>query len=310
MKLLDLTNKKISPNSKLIKQSNSFSNHKKEINDNINFQEIHIKENEIEEKSNYNNNILVKNGMSKEIYERLKNENVNFIQTLLRLKEKNANVNNLKCPFITPEKPNNYLNKLLNKSTNNKSNNSIYKKCSIQITPLNKIIREKDIPIKITTSLRKNNLLENKKQSNNKSEIIYPKKPTILKNNNNNNKLINVNKTIDINSSNILNKNSITKKVIKQRTLSAVPNQKQIDKINKLVNSKNKRNQDFKSYNSLNNTNSTGVTNLSINPNNEIPSAVINLFDDCTSEFDYKDNVTKKMNKYQFKQKRLCNNNF
>ena len=263
MKLLDLTNKKISPNSKLIKQSNSFSNHKKEINDNINFQEIHIKENEIEEKSNDNNNILVKNGMSKEIYERLKNENVNFIQTLLRLKEKNANVNNLKCPFITPEKPNNYLNKLLNKSTNNKSNNSIYKKCSIQITPLN-----------------------------------------------NNNKLINVNKTIDINSSNILNKNSITKKVIKQRTLSAVPNQKQIDKINKLVNSKNKRNQDFKSYNSLNNTNSTGVTNLSINPNNEIPSAVINLFDDCPSEFDYKDNVTKKMNKYQFKQKRLCNNNF
>ena len=32
------------------------------------------------------NRILIKNGMDKEIYERLKNENVTFIKTLLRLK--------------------------------------------------------------------------------------------------------------------------------------------------------------------------------------------------------------------------------
>lgn len=312
MKLLDLNPSKnsLSMNSKIIKQSNSFSNtNYNEIEDNIKLKENIIGKNEKDEISkNKDNDILINNGMSKEIYERLKKENVNFIQTLLRLKEKTINGKNTN-PCITPQKPNNHLNKVLNKSINNKSNNSMFKKCPIQITPLNKIIRKKEIPIKITSSLRKNDILENKKQSVNKSEIIYPKKTTKLQNNINS-KIINVNKTINVNNCNIIKKNSIEKKVIKQRTLSAVPNQKQIEKINKLVNSKNRRNQDIKIFNSLNNTNSTGVTNVSINPNNEIPSAVINLFEDFPIEIESKDNVSKKMNKYQFKQKKASNSNF
>ena len=84
-------------NSKLMVQSNSsialqhythiISNEekiKKEIEDMENKKNEEIKLNF--QQTNSDNTVLIENGMNKEIYERLKNENINFIQTLLRLK--------------------------------------------------------------------------------------------------------------------------------------------------------------------------------------------------------------------------------
>ena len=74
-------------------------------------------------------------------------------------------------------------------------------------------------------------------------------------------------------------KNENSKKMLKQRTLSGVPNKKQIEKISKFIRINNKRNKTLREsqikYISLSH-NSTGLTN----PICEIPSAVINLFDD------------------------------
>ena len=71
-------------------------------------------EDKIENKENNN-----PNGMNKEIYDRLKNEKIDFIQTLLRLKQKMANENINK----TPEKQKYELNKNLNKSLTENRNN-------------------------------------------------------------------------------------------------------------------------------------------------------------------------------------------
>ena len=76
---------------------------------------------------NDENRILIENGMDKEIYERLKNENVTFIKTLLRLKSKMASQKNNQ----TPEKNNSHEIKGLNiSSTENKRfkrNNNVKK---------------------------------------------------------------------------------------------------------------------------------------------------------------------------------------
>ena len=319
MKLLGLNyinnNSSTPTNSKLINQSSSFiTNNYKMKFDNIKNESII--ENNISQKGiedNSYNNILINNGMSKEVYERLKNENINFIQTLLRLKEKTAISNNNKNQCDIPEQSNPSINKKVNESINNKTNESIFKKCTIPIKTLKHMVRKKEVPIKITKDIRKTNLQKNKNKFNNKSEILYHKKTLTFSNNLNNISINNFN--INNNSTNKFEKKStknLSKIVVKQRTLSAIPNKKQIEKINILINGKNRRNKDIKSenvnrVNSLNNTNSTGITNLSINPNNEIPSAVINLFDD-ENENEKKENVFKKINKYQFKQKKFGQN--
>ncbi len=319
MKLLGLNyinnNSSTPTNSKLINQSSSFiTNNYKMKFDNIKNESII--ENNISQKGiedNSYNNILINNGMSKEVYERLKNENINFIQTLLRLKEKTAISNNNKNQCDIPEQSNPSINKKVNESINNKTNESIFKKCTIPIKTLKHMVRKKEVPIKITKDIRKTNLQKNKNKFNNKSEILYHKKTLTFSNNLNNISINNF--KINNNSNNKFEKKStknLSKIVVKQRTLSAIPNKKQIEKINILINGKNRRNKDIKSenvnrVNSLNNTNSTGITNLSINPNNEIPSAVINLFDD-ENENEKKENVFKKINKYQFKQKKFGQN--
>ena len=320
MKLLDLNyinnNSSTQTNSKFINQSNSFitNNYKLKID---NIKNESIKENNISQKGieeNSNKNILINNGMSKEVYERLKNENINFIQTLLRLKEKTAISKNNKNQFEKPEQYNPHINKILNESINNKTNDSIFKKCTIPIKTLKHMVRKKEAPIKITKDIRKTNLQKNKRKFNNKSEILYHKKSITFSNNPNNISINSYNNNKNNNNNQFEKKNSknISKIIIKQRTLSAVPNKKQIERINILINGKNRRNKDIKSenvnrINSLNNTNSTGITNISINPNNEIPSAVINLFDDF-NENEKKENVFKKINKHQFKQKKFGKN--
>ena len=217
------------------------------------------------------NRILIKNGMDKEIYERLKNENVTFIKTLLRLKSKMASQKNNQ----TPQKNNSHLIKGLNiSSTENKrfKRNSNVKKFPTTIVTFNQIIRKKDNPVKITTTLRKTIINNQKKLSNNqvnKKEIDFPKKIKTFE--------TITNKNI-FNSNNQKKENS--KKKTKQRTLSSIPNKNQIDKINKLITARNKRNKDnrrdnLNKFNSLSN-NSTSVSNLMT----EIPSTTIYLYDE------------------------------
>ena len=231
--------------------------------ENIIFTEQNINEDE--------NIILMKNGMDKEIYERLKNENVTFIKTLLRLKSKMVSQKTNQ----TPEKNNSHLIKSLNiSSTENKryKRNNNVKKFPTTIVSFNQTIRKKDNPIKVTTTLRKAFINNQKKLSSNqtnKKEIDFSKKINTFE-------TISNKRTFNYNNQ----KKENSKKKTKQRTLSSIPNKNQIDKINKLITARNKRNKDnrrdnLNKFNSLSN-NSTSVSNLMT----EIPSVTINLFDE------------------------------
>ena len=216
---------------------------------------------------NDENRILIENGMDKEIYERLKNENVTFIKTLLRLKSKMASQKNNQ----TPEKNNSHEIKGLNiSSTENKrfKRNNNVKKFPTTIVSFNQILRKKENPVKITTTLRKAFINNQKKLSHNQT---YKKEIDFCKNVNITNK-----KTFNLNNQ----KKDDSKKKTKQINLNSIPNKNQIDKINKLIIARNKRNKDNRRDNlnkfySLSN-NSTSVSNLMT----EIPSATINLFDE------------------------------
>ena len=130
---------------------------------------------------NDENRILIENGMDKEIYERLKNENVTFIKTLLRLKSKMASQKNNQ----TPEKNNSHEIKGLNiSSTENKrfKRNNNVKKFPTTIVSFNQILRKKENPVKITTTLRKAFINNQKKLSHNqtyKKEIDFCKNVNI-----------------------------------------------------------------------------------------------------------------------------------
>ena len=228
-----------------IKESKSFKNN--------------FYDDKIENKENENIN-----GMNKEIYDRLKNEKIDFIQTLLRLKEKMARENINK----TPEKHKYELNKNLNKSLTENRNN--IKKSNIKKFPicLNKIKKKNDNPILINNSLRRT-FISNSKNNlnlNNKNEKIVEKtfRNSLIQNNKKINKR-NINST-------------------EQRTLSLNKSQNQIGKYKNFLvqkkdkNKKTKKNNHNK-FNSFNNI-STCVTNSSINQITEIPSATINLFDE------------------------------
>ena len=219
----------------------------------------------IENKENYN-----PNGMNKEIYDRLKNEKIDFIQTLLRLKQKMAN----KKINKTPEKQKYELDKNLNKSLTENRNN--IKISNIKKFPicLNKIKKKDDNPILIKNSLRRT-FISNSKNNlnlNNKNEIKLKRdkkyRNSFVQNYKNNNK----------------NKNMRNENLIKQRTLSLNTSQNQVGNYKSFLEQKKDKNKKIKKnnhtkINSFNNI-STCVTTSSINQITEIPSATINLFDE------------------------------
>ena len=218
----------------------------------------------IENKENYN-----PNGMNKEIYDRLKNEKIDFIQTLLRLKQKMANENINK----TPEKQKYELDKNLNKSLTENRNN--LKKPNIKKFPicLNKIKKKNDKPILMKNSFKRTFISNSKNLNlNNKNEMIVFKRENTYRN------------SLFQNEKKINKKNENSKNKFKQRTLSLNTNQNQISKYkNILVKKKDKKKKIKKnSHNKINSFNniSTCVTNSSINQMTEIPSATINLFDE------------------------------
>ncbi len=249
-----------------------------------------------------NNKNRSKSNFSKNSNETLEKMNDEFFHINNYLKELNLQIDN-NCLYQKEKENFNFLKK---------ENIKMLSDVSIMKDDIKDLILKfKNLNDKINEMQKQNEIIKN--QNNNLINFI--------ENQNKNNQTENfiTNESFNFNNNNNKNnqiekKNSknISKIIIKQRTLSAVPNKKQIEKINILINGKNRRKKDIKSenvnrVNSLNNTNSTGITNLSINPNNEIPSAVINLFDD-ENENEKKENVFKKINKHQFKQKKFGKN--
>ena len=128
--------------------------------------------------------------MNKVYYERLKNENIDFIQTLLPLKKKMVDEKKHK----TPEKQKLYLNNQLNISLTESKNND--KKSNFQRFPTfnqaNNLIKKKDNPIKVKNSFKNSIVSEQRKllKNYNKSNILIPKTKITLTNSFINNNII------------------------------------------------------------------------------------------------------------------------
>ena len=244
------------------------------------------------------------NGLDNDIYERLRNENVDFIKTLLRLKAKMYYQN---LGYSNNEKRRNKQYELID---------NLKMKKNIKTTPIEiKNIQNRNIkkekPIKIT------------------SQINYSENKTKKKNNFFHNKIDNSLKTsiTSIHSTPSQDKNNIKvnspNKAIKQRAISEIPNNSQIKKIQQLIKPKNnklKTPQNKKSTNVLLNINFTSKINNN-NPNiniikklkekkkKVIPIAQINLFgDDDSDDIKIRGKSSENLHKYHFSHKRIKTN--
>lgn len=271
-------------NSKLIVSSNSTSRmdqiRKKKNNENDKNKMNEIEDFKIKKQSfcqepkiNDDNDLFI--GMNKEVYERLKNEKIDFIQTLLRLKKKMIEEKTNKTPEKQKININKNINISLTESKNNCRNSNIQRFPTF--TPMNILNKIKSKPIKVKNSFKHSFVSEQRKilKNYNKSDILIPKTKITLKNS-----FINNEKII----SNYISKRNLSskKKVNQKKAISST----QINKVNKGNNKNNikKRNKEIKIEKHNNkittlSNNSTCLSNASINPMIEIPSATINLFD-------------------------------
>ena len=203
--------------------------------------------------------------INSEIYERLKNEEENFIKTLLRLKEKmNNNNNNSKI-----EIPKN-----LNLSTKN-----IYKKINFpkEILPNRNENNKNQKIIKIIPYKKKINLVDNKKNlSSNSFQIKLSNSQNKTK------KIINI------------------KQILKTRTISELndKNKNKNKKNNKLNDKKNISTYVIKKKNNFENKVERKLNSFSKEKKNKkiIPIAYINLFDESKRKIKEKRNIIKKNN--------------
>ena len=201
--------------------------------------------------------------INSEIYERLKNEEENFIKTLLRLKEKmNNNNNNSKI-----EIPKN-----LNLSTKN-----IYKKINFpkEILPNRNENNKNQKIIKIIPYKKKINLVDNKKNlSSNSFQIKLSNSQNKTK------KIINI------------------KQILKTRTISELNDKNKNKKNNKLNDKKNISTYVIKKKNNFENKVERKLNSFSKEKKNKkiIPIAYINLFDESKRKIKEKRNIIKKNN--------------
>ena len=259
------------------------------------------------EDTNYNSN--TNRGLDSEIYERLRNENVDFIKTLLRLKQKMYNqslLNQEKQKFknINNEKIENL--KMMK--------NNIISPLEIKSIQNSRIIK-KEKPIIIKNSIKKVNYIENKKKET--KNFFHNKIDNSLK----------TSKT-SIHSTPVQTnmKTNSPYKINKQRAVSEIPNNQQINKIKQLMKTKktninrNKNNQN-KSISSSsiisinmtydinnNNPNKNVIKKLKENKKKSVPKAVINLFDDFDEINNNKIKGKSEENKFHFTHKRIKTN--
>ena len=240
-------------------------------------------------------NSISHRGFDNEIYERLRKENVDFIKTLLRLKQK---------MYYQNSKFSNYENDK-KKYNEKKGNLKIQSKKLLDITPLEitniqSINHIRDKPIKIKTSVRKLNHSEN---NTNKRKNFF------------NNKVDNnYTKNSSINFEKKNNKLLLQKKSNKQRTISAITNknfrieelckEKKVTK--KTISPPSKKLIRVNTTGKINNRNPNKniLKKLKEKNNNPVPIAVINLFDNNESNFKIKTGD----NKFSFGHKRFKTN--
>ncbi len=259
------------------------------------------------EDTNYNSN--TNRGLDSELYERLRNENVDFIKTLLRLKQKMYNqslLNHEKQKFknINDEKIENL--KMMK--------NNIISPLEIKSIQNSRIIK-KEKPIIIKNSIKKVNYIENKKKET--KNFFHNKIDNSLK----------TSKT-SIHSTPVQTnmKTNSPYKINKQRAVSEIPNNEQINKIKQLMKTKktkinrNKNNQNKNISSSSiisinmtydinnNNPNKNVIKKLKENKKKSIPKAVINLFDDFDDINNNKIKGKSEENKFHFTHKRIKTN--
>ena len=259
------------------------------------------------EDTNYNSN--TNRGLDSELYERLRNENVDFIKTLLRLKQKMYNqslLNHEKQKFknINDEKIENL--KMMK--------NNIISPSEIKSIQNSRIIK-KEKPIIIKNSIKKVNYIENKKKET--KNFFHNKIDNSLK----------TSKT-SIHSTPVQTnmKTNSPYKINKQRAVSEIPNNQQINKIKQLMKkkktdvngNKNNQNKNISSSSIIsinmtydinnNNPNKNVIKKLKENKKKSVPKAAINLFDDFDEINNNKIKGKSEENKFHFTHKRIKTN--
>ena len=255
------------------------------------------------------------NGLDNDIYERLRNENVDFIKTLLRLKAKMYYQN---LGYSNHEKRNKQYELIDN----------LKMKKNIKTTPRGiKDIQNRNVkkekPIKIKPQI---NYSENKTKK--KNNFFHNKIDSSLKTSK-----TSIHSTLSEDKTNI--KVTSPNKIIKQRAISEIPNNSQIKKIQQLIKPKNikLKTQQKNSSNVLLNINITSKINNN-NPNkniikkinnnnpnkniikklkekkkNDIPIAEIDLFgDDASDDIKIRGKSSENEHKYHFSHKRIKTN--
>ena len=266
-----------------------------------------------EESKSYINTI---NGLDNDIYERLRNEDVDFIKTLLRLKAK-MYYQNLGIS-----------NKVKRRNKQNELIDNLKMKKNIKTTPreiknISNRNSKKEKPIKITSQI---NYSENKTKK--KNNFFHNKIDSSLK----------TSKT-SIHSTPSQDKTNINvttpNKTVRQRAISEIPNNSQIKKIQQLLKPKNTKfkTQNKNSSNVLLNINITSKINnnnpnkniikkiINNNPNkniikklkekkkNDIPIAEIDLFgDDDSDDMKIRGKSSENEHRYHFTHKRIKTN--
>ncbi len=243
------------------------------------------------------------NGLDNDIYERLRNENVDFIKTLLRLKAKMYYQN---LGYSNHEKRRNKQYELID---------NLKMKKNIKTTPRGiKDIQNRNIkkekPIKIKPQI---NYSENKTKK--KNNFFHNKIDSSLKTSK-----TSIHSTLSEDKTNI--KVTSPNKIIKQRAISEIPNNSQIKKIQQLIKPKNIKfkTQQKNSSNILLNINITSKINNN-NPNKNIikklkekkkkniPIAEIDLFgDDVSDDIKIRGKSSENEHKYHFSHKRIKTN--
>ena len=253
-----------------------------------------------EESKSYINTI---NGLDNDIYERLRNEDVDFIKTLLRLKAKMYYQN---LGYSNHEKRRNKQYELID---------NLKMKKNIKTTPreiknISNRNSKKEKPIKITSQI---NYSENKTKK--KNNFFHNKIDSSLKTSK-----TSIHSTLSEDKTNI---NVTTpNKTVRQRAISEIPNNSQIKKIQQLIKPKNIKfkTQQKNSSNILLNINITSKINNN-NPNKNIikklkekkkkniPIAEIDLFgDDVSEDIKIRGKSSENEHRYHFTHKRIKTN--
>ncbi len=263
-----------------------------------------------------------------ELYERLRNENVDFIKTLLRLKQKmnnnnyndysNKNIINTNNNYNNDKKYNNlksdghYYNQIFFSQEKNKTKN---------LKSRNKIKFNENLPLEVSP-FQNRNIEKQFKKINSVKKVSF----TENKGKKNYNSKISQDYSTKYSSQEKKSRNIFTpKNLSKQKKTNEYPNKIEIKELNKLTTNRNKKekkknslssqniiriiddsNNNNNNNNNINNNNNNNNNNNKNNKNN-VPIAVINLFDDSIKKENEEENKKLNTNKFRFHKRSKTN---